>query len=154
MRKFCGKAKFPHQEIRWNYGIFRSGGLQKAGLSNLCTPRMKNKQSQGMCYYYLLVKKKCLKFSYSTQNIAIFSRITSQLLYQTIIKNRHFFLLPNDHGSFDIFLKLFEVFNLLDTGRKLNVHKTFRRRPGRVLNVLCTFNLQLLSMGNQVWHEN
>ena len=31
---------------------------------------------------------------------------------------------------------------LLDTGRKLNVHKTFRRRPGRLLNVLCTFNLR------------
>ena len=29
-----------------------------------------------------------------------------------------------------------------DTGRKLNVHKTFRRRPGRLLNVLCTFNLR------------
>ena len=25
--------------------------------------------------------------------------------------------------------------NPLDTGRKLNVHKTFRRRPGRLLNV-------------------
>ena len=29
----------------------------------------------------------------------------------------------------------------VDTGRKLNVHKTFRRRPGRLLNILCTFNL-------------
>ena len=26
--------------------------------------------------------------------------------------------------------------------RKLNVHKTFRGRPGRFLNVLCTFNLR------------
>ena len=31
----------------------------------------------------------------------------------------------------------------VDTGRKLNVHKTFRRCPGRLLNVLCTFNLHL-----------
>ena len=30
----------------------------------------------------------------------------------------------------------------LDTGRKLNVHNTFRRRPGRLLNVLCTFNVR------------
>ena len=30
----------------------------------------------------------------------------------------------------------------VDTGRKLNAHKTFRRRPGRRLNVLCTFNLR------------
>ena len=35
----------------------------------------------------------------------------------------------------------------VDTGRKLNVHKTFRRRPGRLLNVLCTFNSRPVSAG-------
>ena len=35
----------------------------------------------------------------------------------------------------------------IDTGRKLNVHKTFRRRPERLLNVLCTFNLRPVSTG-------
>ena len=38
----------------------------------------------------------------------------------------------------------------VDTGRKLNVHKTLRRRPGRpgrLLNVLCTFNLRPVSRG-------
>ena len=30
---------------------------------------------------------------------------------------------------------------------KLNVHKTFRRRPGRLLNVVCTFNLRPVSTG-------
>ena len=35
----------------------------------------------------------------------------------------------------------------VDTGRKLNVHKTFRRRPERLLNVLCTFNLRLVFTG-------
>ena len=35
----------------------------------------------------------------------------------------------------------------VNIGRKLNVHKTFRRRPGRVLNVLCTFNLRPVSVG-------
>ena len=35
----------------------------------------------------------------------------------------------------------------VDTGRKLNVHKAFRRRPGRLLNVLCTFNLPCVSKG-------
>ena len=30
----------------------------------------------------------------------------------------------------------------VETGRKLNVHKTFRRHPGRTLNVLCTFSLR------------
>ena len=29
----------------------------------------------------------------------------------------------------------------VDKGRKLNVHKTFTRRPGRLLKVLCTFNV-------------
>ena len=34
---------------------------------------------------------------------------------------------------------------LVDTGRKLNVHKTFRTRPERLLNVLCTFSLRPVS---------
>ena len=42
-----------------------------------------------------------------------------------------------------MFDRLFPV----DTGRKLNVHKTFRRRPGRLLSVLCTFNLRPVSTG-------
>ena len=33
----------------------------------------------------------------------------------------------------------------VDTGRKLNVLKTFRRRPGPLLNALCTFNLRPVS---------
>ena len=40
-------------------------------------------------------------------------------------------------------------YNQVDTGRKLNVHKMFRRRPGRLLNVLCTFNLRAVSIGNK-----
>ena len=35
----------------------------------------------------------------------------------------------------------------VDTGRKLNEHKTFRRRLGRQLNVLYTFNLCPVSTG-------
>ena len=42
--------------------------------------------------------------------------------------------------------KVIEDFsNPVDTGRKLKVHKTFRKRPGRPLNVLCTFNLRPVS---------
>ena len=33
------------------------------------------------------------------------------------------------------------------TGRQLNVHKTFRKRPGRHSNFLCTFNLRPVSTG-------
>ena len=36
----------------------------------------------------------------------------------------------------------------LDTVQKLNVHQTFRKRPGRLLNVLCTFNLSPVSRGS------
>ena len=38
--------------------------------------------------------------------------------------------------------------NPVDTGRKLNVQKTFRRRPGRLLNVLYTFNVLPAPTGN------
>ena len=54
------------------------------------------------------------------------------------------------------FLKLIIVFTnykeqhklyTVGTGRKLNVHKTFIRRPRRLLNVLYTFNLRPVSTG-------
>ena len=43
-----------------------------------------------------------------------------------------------------VFMKLLGAFPK-DTGRKLNVHKTFRRRRGRLLDVLCTFHLRSVS---------
>ena len=36
---------------------------------------------------------------------------------------------------------------LADIGRKLNVHKTFRKRPEHFPNVLCTFSLRPVYMG-------
>ena len=51
--------------------------------------------------------------------------------------------MPGFRKHADISKKIYPV----DTGRKLNVHKTFGRRPGRLLNVLCTFNLRPLSTG-------
>ena len=52
-----------------------------------------------------------------------------------------------------IFLIVFAVsisyINPADTGRKLNVHKTFTKR---LLNVLCAFNLRLLSTGKVLRH--
>ena len=41
----------------------------------------------------------------------------------------------------------FIALNILDTGSKLNVHKTLKTRPGRLLKVLCTFNLRPVSRG-------
>ena len=42
----------------------------------------------------------------------------------------------------------------VDTGRKLNVHKKFRTRPGRLLNVLCTLNLRPVSTGSFYYYAN
>ena len=42
----------------------------------------------------------------------------------------------------------FNHFNPLGTGSKLNVHKTFRRHPGHLLNGLCRFNLHPVFRGN------
>lgn len=35
---------------------------------------------------------------------------------------------------------------LLETERKLNAHETFRKRSGRLLNLLCTFSLRRVNM--------
>ena len=48
-----------------------------------------------------------------------------------------------NHSNIKVIVSNFPV----DTGRKLNVYKTFRRRPGRLLNVLCMFNLCPVSTG-------
>ena len=40
---------------------------------------------------------------------------------------------------------LLEIKNSLDIGRKLNASKTHRRRPERLVNVLCTYNLRPVS---------
>ena len=37
----------------------------------------------------------------------------------------------------------------VDTIRKLKIQKTFRRCPGRLLNVLCTFSLRPVSTGKE-----
>ena len=48
------------------------------------------------------------------------------------------------------YTKIISPADPLDIGRKLNVHKIFRRRPGRLLNVLYTFNLSPVSRGNLI----
>ena len=35
----------------------------------------------------------------------------------------------------------------MDTGRKWKIRKMFRRRPGHLLNILCTFNVRSVSSG-------
>ena len=55
---------------------------------------------------------------------------------------------PNNNYFFSFYS------NPVDSGRKLNVHKTSRRRPRRLLNVLCTFNLRPVSTGKAVEDED
>ena len=55
--------------------------------------------------------------------------------------------------GFIFFIPVFQIVitrsqSPVDTGRKLKVHKTFRKRPRRLLNVLCTFNLRPVSTGS------
>ena len=52
--------------------------------------------------------------------IVSIEKLTSELMLTTITANNH----------------------LLGTGRKLKVYKTFTIHPGRLCNVLCTFNLR------------
>ena len=54
------------------------------------------------------------------------------------MKLLHFFIKVPAH---------FEINFPVDTGRKLNVHITFRRRLGRLLNVSCAFSLRPVSTG-------
>ena len=81
-----------------------------------------------------------------------FAKFLEQLFYSRYahpihdyIWVRQFFLLLFYAGVF--------FYNPLNTGRKLNVHKTFRKRPGHLvnvlclMNVLCTFNLCPVSSG-------
>ena len=64
---------------------------------------------------------------------SVSSRLNDVLFH---VQNIQLVLLKNSLDKFPV-----------DTGRKLNVHKTFRRRPGRLLTVLCTFNLRPVSTG-------
>lgn len=55
--------------------------------------------------------------------------------------------------TFHIFISsyseiLFWLVNPSDTERKLNVHKTYKKRPEHLLNAFCTFNLCHVSLAN------
>ena len=67
--------------------------------------------------------------------ISIFLKFLCLLYFQS----KHI----NEQALYCMIFKHFPV----DAGRKLNVHKTFRKRPGRLLNVLCAFSLRPVSMG-------
>ena len=53
--------------------------------------------------------------------------------------------LQNFKNLKNIYEEIYVLCSPLNTGRKFNVQKTFTRCLGRLLNVLCTFNLRPLS---------
>ena len=81
--------------------------------------------------------------------------ISNSCSYQRIKNNSLIFEMSKNRiskmESVSQFSVIWEYFkktaNPVDTGRRLNVHKTFRRRPGRLLNVWGTFNLRPVSTG-------
>ena len=124
---------------------------------------------KGLIFYRTLTTG-CYWFERISENFESFEPYPSPsplllLKYQNKLRN----ILPNSladvqkskikHGlkvsstlTHEMWINLFPVYlfiNLLplDTGRKLNIHKTFRRLPIRVLNVLCTFRLLPVSRG-------
>ena len=62
-------------------------------------------------------------------------------------KNTSGCLLLHDWFSYKNSRKIKVLSLSLDTRRNLNVRKTFRRHPGSLLNILCTFNLLPVSKG-------
>ena len=73
--------------------------------------------------------------------LLIITIIVSLLLVVVLLLS----LLPYQNLYSEAAVESCYVKNPIDTVRKLNVHKTFRRRPGRLLNVLCRFNLRPVS---------
>ena len=78
----------------------------------------------------------------------VYLKVTSKLgcariLYYTLLKQRDIWDLFNIYNR----TLCKNIFAKSSIGRKLSVHKTFRRPPGRLLNVLCTFSLRPVSTG-------
>ena len=83
------------------------------------------------------------KFPLNFPSFASFKKENSNQIRKNLAKQKMFLLLC-----------LFLFFSPEDTGRKLSIHKTCRRRPRHLLNVLCTFNLRPVSTGSfQVFHQ-
>ena len=69
--------------------------------------------------------------------------LSFHLFHYQNVDFRQLFASPGKKKIKKIVIKI-QIHYPLDTVRKLNVHKTFRRRPKRLLNVLCTLNLRLI----------
>ena len=64
-------------------------------------------------------------------------------------KKINYLKLVNPFCTVSIYINAFP----LDTERKLNIHKTLRRCPGHFLDVLCNFNLYIMSRGFNILQQ-
>ena len=89
-----------------------------------------------------------LLFFLSLRLFTFGSRVTLTIDFRTLQYSQ---ILPVGFAKFSA-INIFSADSAIgrDTGRKVNVHKTFRGRLGRLLNVLCTFSLRPASTGSLV----
>ena len=90
-------------------------------------------------YYYDIHCSSCQTFCY---------QIFCSFYHFAVYKNLpHIFLRILRYMSHSFFGFSWSPNTPVDTGQKLNVHRVFSRHSGRLLNVLCTFNLPPVSTG-------
>ena len=82
-----------------------------------------------------------------TSIIELYAKIADRVLIMLMTKTKNSGCF-NDLLRTVIWKEMLVIWAPVDTGRKLNVHKTFR--TPRLLNVLCTFNLHPVSTGSDL----
>ena len=95
------------------------------------------------------VKTSKVQFLYlSFFKFSVFCRCFVCLVELSAVNSFEYSLFLQESVKLDPRLAVLKGFMIpVDTGRKLNVHKTSRRSHGRPLNVLCTFHLRPVSAG-------
>ena len=111
------KLKMKHHK-----NAYRNNQKKIVNLTNYPSFLNRLQTSSLSCYFYYIFSFKC---SIDNQRFHTFCKKFNPSLF-----------LP-------FFIKMYTFLTYsVDTGRKLNLHKTFRTRPGCLLNVLCTFTLR------------
>ena len=99
-----------------------------------------------LSYYSTSQSKFLAAISFKTQGRMVLIQPTQVFTYFRGGSRKTFKVLQKIYDRASL-AKIVETINSVDTGRKLNVHETFRRRPGYLLNVLCTFSLHPVCTG-------
>ena len=120
---------------KWNNSRLKS----RSSIPRFDTPLIKI-----TCWRPLIQRYDVFAYPQSFRNFTLISTFSACLVNTRVNTFSAVRKLPK--MSYD---KYFHIGNFypIDTGRRLNVHKTFRRRPGCLLNILCTFNLRPVSTG-------